>query len=81
MQTDKSKIHKRLEVLANALYNDSTEKDVGRLGFLIDGERIMINQERGYLFSLLTYCQELTPVPLREYQISESIEKKITLNT
>lgn len=61
----------RLEFLSTALFNDSQEKEVGKAGFFTVGERISINQERGYLYSMRSDEE------LREYKVPDWIEQKI----
>ena len=70
----------RLELLNIALFNDSQLKEVGRTGYFTVGERISINQERGYLYSLRSYIDRTVDVPLREYKVSAWIEQKIRKN-
>lgn len=62
----------RLEFLHKALFNDSQEKEVGKAGFFTVFERISINQERGYLYSMRSYDESL-----REYKVPDWIEQKI----
>jgi hypothetical protein len=66
-----NKIVTRLEFLSTALFNDSQEKEVGKAGFFTVGERISINQERGYLYSARGEDE------LREYKVPYWIELKI----
>ena len=61
----------RLEFLSTALFKDSQEKEVGKAGFFTVGERISINQERGYLYS------KRGEEELREYKVPDWIEQQI----
>lgn len=69
-------INQRLEMLFNALYYCSFQQELskGRDFIFSDGERILINQERGALFSQLTNSEE---DGIREYKVPDHIEERI----
>lgn len=67
----------RIELLDQSLFNDSQEKEVGRRGFFTVLERICINQERGYLYSMRSFINRTIDAPMREYKVPERIELKI----
>ena len=74
---NREEINYRLQILYDALQDDSQLKEVGKRGIFTTGERICINQERGYLYSELSYLVEVEPPPLRPYKIPEHIQLKI----
>lgn len=74
---NREEINYRLILLYDALQEDSRLKEVGKAGIFTTLERICINQERGYLYSELSYLVELEPPPLRPYKIPEHIQLKI----
>lgn len=69
-------INQRLEMLFNALYYCSFQQQLskGREFVFTAGERILINQERGALFSQLTNNEE---DGIREYEVPDYIEERI----
>ena len=73
---NREEINYRLQILYDALQDDSQLKEVGKRGIFTTRKRICINQERGYLYSELSYLVEVEP-PLRPYKIPEHIQLKI----
>lgn len=74
---NRDEINYRLQILHDALQDDSRLKEVGKVGIFTTFERICVNQERGYLYSELSYLVEVEPPPLRPYKIPEHIQLKI----
>jgi hypothetical protein len=69
------KINNRLEDLYDVLLYDSNEQSFGRAACFSVFERILINQERGALYSQIN--QENEQEDIRHYQCPEKLESKI----
>lgn len=71
---DRKDVVDRLVILREGLSKDTERK---KEAILTVWDRILINQEVGYLYSMLSFFSAKKTPLLREYRVSQTIEYKI----